>query len=354
MTSLNPIRSLAIRTSFRHHAEHAGYKQILKYTNPVSVLGIDENAALPGLLKRKYQWLYEFEAYYKFRKRIDVLHILYGEDYFRFSTCLFRKIPVVVSFHQPPELLEREVLFGNYRGRVGQIAHYICRNRFKKLAAAIVMEQQQKNVLKKVMPEEKIHVLPLGVNLRYLNDKLRKYSNLINGGHHTILTVGNWLRDWDFYFLFTAYCREHFPDWKFVLVNKKLTSHLKDALKKHSNVTYVSEISDDELYRLYISTKVLFLPLLGAAGNNSLMEGIALGCPIVMTNVINDKNFSDVDFISFYRHNDLSHAAELLNRYMEMDEKSFVYIRNKAIDYSKQFDWENIANKTLEIYRSVI
>ena len=352
--STTPIRSLAIRTSFRHHAEHAGYKQILKYTNPVSILGIDENSALPGVLKRKYQWLYEFEAYFKFRNKIDVLHILYGEDYFRFSTCLFKNTPVVASFHQPPELLEREVLYGSFRGKVARITHYMSYNRFKKLAAAIVMDEAQKDILKKMMSEEKIYVLPLGTNLRYLNAKLNTYSDLINPDSKVILTVGNWLRDWDFYFHFISYCSVSYPDWKFILVNKNLSPAHRALVQQNTNLTYAAKISDNELFKLYISSKVLFLPLLSAAGNNSLIEGIALGCPVVMSNVVNEKSFIDEDFVSFYTKNNVNEATVAINGFMKMDRKSFIDVRKHAIDFSKQFDWESIANKTLDIYRSVI
>lgn len=354
MTSSKHIRSLAIRTSFRHHGEHAGYKQILKYTKPVAVLGIDENAPMPGILKRKYQWLYEFEAYLKYRKKIDLLHILYGEDYFRFSTSLFRNIPVVVSFHQPPESLEREVLHGSFRGRVASMTHYLSRSRFRGLSAAIVMEEGQKEVLKMVMPEDKIHVLSLGTNLEYLTSQLNKYSELINPDSKVILTVGNWLRDWNFYFNFLGHCRVNYPDWKFILVNKKLSPSHKLLAKQNTNVTYVEEISDDELFKLYITSKVLFLPLLSATGNNSLIEGIALGCPVVMSNVVDKKTFANGDFISFYNKHDMNDAGRALNGFMEKDKQSFMEIRSHSINFSKQFDWENIANKTLEIYRSVL
>ena len=78
---MEKINSVAIRSSFKHHAEHAGYKQILKYTKPVAVFGIDERNATPSLLRQKSQWLYEFDAN-RFIKshKVDLLHILYGEN----------------------------------------------------------------------------------------------------------------------------------------------------------------------------------------------------------------------------------------------------------------------------------
>src|ERR1044072_3393663 len=112
------MRVLAIRTDFSHHGERYGYKQILKYIDPLMVIGINVRDPLQRrfFLKGRYQWLFEFEAF-RFRDKIDLVHILYGEDYYRWSGSLFGKTPVVATFHQPPEILEREVLKGDVRGR---------------------------------------------------------------------------------------------------------------------------------------------------------------------------------------------------------------------------------------------
>ncbi|MDX1909097.1 MAG: hypothetical protein SF053_18815 [Bacteroidia bacterium] len=56
-------RSIAIRTYFSHHAENAGYKQILRFTRPVWVLGYDErDPASLGYWQRRYHFLVEWEA----------------------------------------------------------------------------------------------------------------------------------------------------------------------------------------------------------------------------------------------------------------------------------------------------
>jgi hypothetical protein len=127
------LKILIIRTDFKHHGKDSGYKQILNYIHPYRIFGInerEENVSIP-YFKLKYQWLYEFDTY-KNKGMGDLVHILYGEDYFRWSTKLFTKIPVVATFHQPADLLEREVIYGDYRGRIGKLTHLLSKNRFKK------------------------------------------------------------------------------------------------------------------------------------------------------------------------------------------------------------------------------
>ena len=55
------IKVLAIRSDFVHHGEHSGYKQILKYTNPYQVIGVDERAVpKQSIYMNGYCWPYEF------------------------------------------------------------------------------------------------------------------------------------------------------------------------------------------------------------------------------------------------------------------------------------------------------
>jgi len=107
------MKVLAILTRFKHHGEHSGYKQILRYIKPTFELGINEDdGSEVGVLKSKYQWLFEWQSF-RFRNHVDIVHVMYGEDYLRFSPYLFRRIPVVATFHQPAASLEREILRGD-------------------------------------------------------------------------------------------------------------------------------------------------------------------------------------------------------------------------------------------------
>ena len=123
-------------------------------------------------------------------------------------TDCFPQLPVVATFHQPPDLLEKEIIFGSLQGRVGKITHQLNYSRFDGLSAAIVTSSNQINVLEKKINRDKIHHIPLGVHLEELNSVFSKKQLNIKESKTEgyVITVGNWLRDWEFYFKVIEQC----------------------------------------------------------------------------------------------------------------------------------------------------
>ena len=344
-------RSVAIRTAFAHHAANSGYKRILEYTKPSDVLGVDEVAgtAVPRLA-RKYRFAAEFTAYRRHQvSSFDLIHVLYGEEYFRFSKRLFPKTPVVATFHQPPEVLEREIEHGDPMGRAYRIAHLLNRNRFEQLDAAIVITEAQKAVLSKVMDPSRIYVIPLGCDSAPLIAQANEVHPPAN--YSEILTVGNWLRDWDAYFEFVEFCRRARPDWTFRLINRKLSEACQLKARGLSNLIYQSYASDIELVRAYRRAAVQFLPFKEATGNNSLNEGLACGCPVVTNISVNlpqSEQFSKTVPLDFEQ---LLVAIEpwIGESYADRDER--VAFAQAA---AQSMDWATVGEKTLAVFRDAI
>jgi glycosyltransferase involved in cell wall biosynthesis len=348
------IKVLAIRTDFIHHGEDSGYKQILKFTHPYKVIGINERDGLNhnSKLYLKYPWLFEFSAL-KYRKEIDLIHILYGEDYFRWATSLFKNIPVVVTFHQPAELLEKDVITGDYRGRVGKLTHNLNKNRFTNLAAAIITNISQKEVLKKVLPENKIHYIPLGIHLDEMNKKFSDYisthtNRTIKRG--TIITVGNWLRDWDFYIEVVKECK----NLKFILVNRMLDEKYKNRVSDFPNLTYLENIPDDKLFNYFLESDVQFMPLAAMAGSNAFIQGMALGCPLVITDLGENSMLNHNLSISVYKKGNVADCVQKIQKVLDLPVEKLLELKHLANSYASSYSWEKIAKKTIELYKQVI
>lgn len=344
--------SVAIRTSYVHHAQHAGYKQILRYTKPKAIFGIDENVNVQRRsIYSKYLFFNEWKAASYINKNdVDLLHILYGEEYYRFSARLLQ-VPVVVTYHQPPNILRQEITSGDYMGKVYGWAHRFNKNRFEKLAAAIVMTDAQKEVLAEVVDHGKIHVLPLGADIKLFTQKAQNMPE--KRLHNQLLTVGEWQRDWDFYFNFVNYCAVNHPDWKFILVNRKLSEQYRKKVNECGNLTYYNGIDDANLYSFYKSSTLQFLPFLSTAGNNSLNESLAFGCPVV-TNILGASYKFQDQIIKLCKQYTCEEMAAACSSITSMNDQYLIKISQLAVDSVSQFDWENIANKTIEIYNSVI
>lgn len=345
---------LVLRTDFAHHGPDSGYKQLLKYLRPFAVLGIREGEeALAGKTKTRYQWLFEFSIR-PFRKQIDLIHVMYAEDYLRFSPWLYRPLPVVATFHQPPETLLKEITSGATRGQVGMITHFLTRRRFGRLAAAIVTEANQKEVLRRVMPADRIHVIPLGVHLEKFHTAFHRLGSA--GGEvrsADIITVGNWLRDWDLYMQVLSLCLTQRPAWRFHLVNRRLPAEVAARLENLPNLTIHRGASDEELKRLLFAARVQFLPVVSASGNNALMEGLAMGCPAVMTDVVSDSFPLKSDSVLLHAKSDSLDAVQCISRIMDLDESAYGALRKKTFEISFGYDWKAIAEKTLKVYKSV-
>lgn len=344
------LKILAIRTDFKHHGEQSGYKQILKYIRPEFTLGINERdpAQKTSLLKKKYQWLFEWSAA-KYKKKIDLVHILYAEDYFRWSTRIFKGKPVVATFHQPAELLEKEVTNGSYRGRVGMITHRLTRYRFKELEAAIVTNESQMEVLAKVMPREKIHCIPLGLHLDAYVEQFENAWQPV-AAEPTVLTVGNWLRDWDFYFQVVEKC----PEWTFLLINRSLPEQYREKLKHYTNIQYLSDVSDHQVREAYMKAHVQFIPVTGLAGSNALVQGLVMGCPLVLTAINADMFRAHTRFVTLYTQHDLSACIAALRNYIGLTLSERSSTSAAARGYAMAFSWENIAEQTMSVYHALV
>jgi len=345
------VQSIAISWYFSHHAGHNGYKQLLVHTKPFAVVGIDERQAMTvDSWLRSYPWLYEFRAARIHRRRpAQILHILYGETYFRFSPWFFGRVPVVVTFHQPPQRLLRLLTAGDETGRVSRVVHAITRRRFRKVAAAIIISEAQRAVLEQFVPADRIHLIPLGASTLPLIEAESCFRR--EPEPDAILTVGNWLRDWAFYFDFLEYCREHHPDWRFRLVNRNLPFVWHERVQAASNLSWLRNLEDQELLKEYTGANCLFLPLLEATGNNTVNEALAMGCPVI-SNV--DLGVPDEEAI--VTRCETSHEAfsSAIARWQDASAQQRSDLRERSQRAVKSLDWSIVGTKTLDLYQSLL
>lgn len=341
----------AILTRFRHHKPDGGYKRLLTELSkfPSMVIhefGNDEtDEKFPvsrwDTLQSSYKWIAEWRAWrLSTKNRPELLHVMYGEEYYRFGHRLFRKIPIVATFHQPADVLKRELERGDHGGRIAKWTHHLNRNRFEALAAAIVTNPDQKEVLKQHMPAERIHVIPLGVDLP---EKKIIQSPYRQG----ILTLGNWFRDWKTYVKVV----EGMPDESFHLVNRQLPDKIAQQLERLPNCLYHPNISDTKLQALIQQCHCAFLPLQKLAGSNALLECLAGGLPIVMSDV-NAAMWKEksTDCVVLFEPDDINGAIQMLST---KKRSTTLAHRLDCVEIARMFSWESIAQKTHDLYKTL-
>ena len=350
------IPNVAVLTSFLHHGENSGYKQLLRYTAPKKVFGINE--ARPSnfvgtLITRRYKWLSEFSAAaYARMRQIPLIHLLYAEEYFRFSCLLPSRARIVATFHQPPEILERELSRGDKSGRIYRLAHQLTKSRFKELGGAIAITDGQKCLLEKYIPSERIACIPLGCHTA---EKIERSRNSeVQRQRDKFITVGNWQRDWDLYFRFVELCRERRPTWKFILVNRKLGPALLDKVESLPNVKACLDVSDTDLAQYYCESAAQWLPLRCAAGSNAVNESLAYGCP-VLTNTGIELPGEETGAIKYVPSaSDLGKVLFAADQLVGLTSGERDLLRVDCQKVAEKLDWKEVGRKTLEFYQFVL
>ena len=159
------------------------------------------------------------------------------------------------------------------------------------------------------------------------------------------MTIGNWLRDWDFYFKLVEHC----PQWDFQLVNRKLDQSYLDKYESLPNFTYFRDIDNDGVDQLILDAELQFLPVTGIAASNAITQAFGLGCPLVLTDIgqYDDKE----SFVSTYKPNDLDDCQEKIAAIIALSDNEKANLRRQAHEYAQGFSWESITQRTIDLYR---
>lgn len=192
---------------------------------------------------------------------IDIVHYLDGEHSLQYLPRLLRRfsklrhrVPIVATFHQPPELLlkltDPEVL--------------------RMVDCATVLCPEQAAHLQQFLPSDRVQLIPLGIDSDFFQPDAHRPAS----AQFRCLSVGTWLRDYDTV-LTVAEMLQGYPDIRFEIVSNA------DLKPRSPNVQIRSGLDDLELRREYQQSDVLFVPMLSATANCAILEAIACGLPVV-------------------------------------------------------------------------
>ena len=196
--------------------------------------------------------------------RHDIVHFLDGEHAPQFLPAWLaharrrHSVKLVATYHQPPGLLQDMV-----DPRV-----------VRSLDHVLLVSPSQRGFFERLLPPERIHVLLHGVDADFFHPA--KAARPIEPERLRCITVGNWLRDWQIVHEVAA----RMPEMDFDIVTGR-----KTGLEALANVRIHKGLDDETLAALYRQADVLFLPLLDATANNALLEGMASGLPVLVTDL---------------------------------------------------------------------
>lgn len=288
MAAEKPIRLRVEFTKYPHLGAHSGYGQFVRHlsTDRFDVMqhgASDSDADLPFYLVPFRPCLRRFIArggmpWYKLSdltaemravpgciaNRYDIIHFLDGEHAARFLPRWCRQSPLptprtVATFHQPPDVA-REVV------NCDLLRWFDC---------IVLVSPSQRPFFAEHVPEERLRVILHGVDDGFF----RPGQERNDGSRIRCVTAGHWLRDWQVFEGVASALAET------ETIQFDVVSGGRAELARLPNVTLHNGLDDQELAGLYRSADVLFLPLMDATANNTLLEGMSSGLAILTSDL---------------------------------------------------------------------
>jgi glycosyltransferase involved in cell wall biosynthesis len=280
-----PLRIRFEHTRYPHLGGRSGYIQFVRHLDCERYRTVlhgtpDTEDGLPVWMKPVRPWLKRFiqrgqMPWYKLSDlnaelvafadclsgRHDIVHFLDGEHSGQFLPLLLglagrSKVRTVATFHQPPDVAN-DLLNPKLLCRFDQV---------------VLVSPSQLSYFRQHVAEDRLHVILHGVDTEFFRPALiPNRTSAIR-----CITAGHWLRDWE---VFRAVAGAMNAITFDVVSGRPMVF---DGLP---NVRTHSAIEDAALAGLYRAADVLFLPLIESTANNALLEGIASGLPVVVTNL---------------------------------------------------------------------
>jgi glycosyltransferase involved in cell wall biosynthesis len=274
-------------TYFPHWGAHAGMKLLARYLDPAvfavearSVSDNDDDFPIrrenvrrklrERVGRRGMQWYKLSDLAAELRVlpgcmlgRTDVVHFLDGEHTPQYLPLVLKRLKwprtrTVATFHQPPELLD-ELVSPEVVAHIDRIT---------------VVSPTQLSYFRQFVPPERLDLILHGVDTDFFRPAARSPAAQ---PVFRCITTGHWLRDWK---AMRRVAEELRPEHG---IEFHIVTNRETGLEDLPNVVAHRNIDDDSLLGLYQRADVLLLPLTQSTANNSLLEGIACGLPIVST-----------------------------------------------------------------------
>lgn len=291
----------------------------------------------------EYRWhrLSEWRLRRIFAKRErQCVHYLYPENTLFHGNEWKRNHGIVLSCHQPAAYLQG-MKQGGHEGF------------FRGLESAdrvVLLASHFKADYETLCDRSRLVVIPHGVDANFFRPASAKPQQPL------VITIGNWLRDYDFWASAVIKLGIEMPEVQFAVVATPQAlgeARARAEAKLGGRIRFLQGLTDEQLRDLYQQAAVLFLPLKDAGANNALLEAMASGVPVVVTDLPASREYAEGCGVFFARdaiEECVSKLAEVLTDAKQWDALSQA-CHLRAVEH---FAWEVIARRYASLYSEVL
>ena len=215
----------------------------------------------------------------------------------------------------------------------------------------LVLASGVKSFWSQYLPPEKIAFLPHGVDTAFFTPLNPGAEESESNQPLRVVFSGQWLRDFETLAAVIKQADQQALNMTFDLI---VPRHVRNTpacyqMAMSPRVRWQANLSDEELRQAYQQADVLLLPLTDATANNGLLEGMACGLPVIVTDVGGVRDYANEQFADFVRPGDVVEIIKLLKK-SPLDKAGMSRRGTLARDHVEaNFSWDMVAKTFVSI-----